>query len=88
MFAVYVIQSKETGKIYIGQTSDLQNRLKRHNKEFLYNPKVYTAKHKGPWKIVYEETYKTRKEAIRKEKYLKSHAGRNYVRSVIKTSGV
>lgn len=80
MFTVYVIQSETTGKIYIGQTSDFEKRLKRHNKELLYNPKSYTAKNKGPWKLVYKETFNTRTEVIKRENFLKSHAGRDYVR--------
>lgn len=88
MFSVYVIQSESTGKIYIGQTSNIEFRLRRHNKELLYNPKSYTSKNKGPWKLVYNETFQTRREAIKREKYLKSHAGRNYLWSEIKIQGV
>ena len=87
MFTVYVLQSESTGKIYIGQTANLTKRLERHNKELLYNPKGYTAKNKGPWKVKYQETAETREDAIKKEKYLKSHSGRNYIKSIINTRG-
>lgn len=83
MFTVYVIRSQSTDKIYIGQTDNLEKRLKRHNKELFYNKKSYTAKNNGPWKLIYEETFKTRVEAIKREKVLKSHVGRDYIRSVI-----
>jgi len=88
MFTVYVIKSQSTGKIYAGQTADLTKRLARHNKELHYNPKGYTAKNKGPWKLVYQETHKTRTEALKKERYLKSHMGRDYIKSIIDTLGV
>lgn len=81
MFTVYVIQSESTGKIYIGQTANWGKRLKIHNQELPYNPKGYTAKNKGPWKLTYKETFETREEAIKREKYFKSHIGRDYIRS-------
>ena len=83
MFTVYVIQSKSTAKIYIGQTKDYKERLKRHNKELPYNPKGYTAKNKGPWNIVYKESFKIRSEAVTREKFLKSHAGRDYLKRIL-----
>lgn len=86
MFTVYAIKSESTGKIYIGQTADFEKRLKRHNKELMYNLKSYTSKNSGPWQLVYEDTFNTRVEAVKKERYLKSHIGRDYLRSVI--SGV
>ncbi len=86
MFTVYAIRSQTTAKIYIGQTENFEVRLKRHNEELKYNPKGYTAKNHGPWKLVYKETFKTRSEALLREKFLKSHVGRNFVRT--KLSGV
>ncbi|MBI2327472.1 GIY-YIG nuclease family protein [Candidatus Curtissbacteria bacterium] len=83
MYTVYVIKSESTGKIYIGQTAVKVTRLKRHNKELPYNPKGFTAKNVGPWRIVYEETFETRTEALKKEKYLKSHVGRDYIRKTL-----
>jgi len=84
MFKVYVIQSKSTGKTYIGQTDDLQKLLRRHNKELPYSSKSYTAKNVGPWKLVYNETFKKRAEAVKREQFLKSHVGRNFVSDKIK----
>ena len=88
MFTTYVIKSVSTDKIYIGQAEDFEKRLKRHNKELSYNKKSYTAKNKGPWKLVYKEVFKTRTEALKREKYLKSHVGRDYIRLVIKATGL
>ena len=83
MFTVYVLKSESTDKIYIGQTAYKEIRLKRHNKELFYNPKGFTAKNMGPWKIVYEETFETRIEALKRERYLKSHVGRDYIRKIL-----
>ena len=79
MFWVYVIINNKD-KIYIGQTSNLENRLNRHN-GFLSNKKTsYTHINKGLWEVVYQEEYTSRKEAVMREKYLKSHIGRDWLR--------
>lgn len=86
MFYVYVIKSESTGKIYIGQTSNLEKRIARHNGLLPSRSKSYTKINKGPWNIIFEENYKSRIEAITREKYLKSHIGRDWLKN--KISGV
>lgn len=80
MFCVYVIKSVSSGKIYIGQTKDLEIRLKRHNKELPVKTKSYTFKNSGPWELVYKEEYETREEALKREKSLKNHKGRDWLK--------
>lgn len=75
MFHAYVIKNNIKGKIYIGQTSDLENRLKRHNG---------LLKNKGLWILAYSEKYDTRQEAMKREKWLKSGVGREYIKSILK----
>jgi predicted GIY-YIG superfamily endonuclease len=41
---VYAIESEASVQIYIGQTSDLENRLKRHN-----SGEVYSTRAQRPW---------------------------------------
>ncbi len=84
MFDVYVIKSLSTGKIYIGQTKDLDARLKRHNGELKSKAGSYTKLNRGPWVKVYKEEFTTRPEAIKRERELKSYRGREFIRSVIK----
>lgn len=83
-FFAYVIQSEYSGKIYIGQTDNLEFRLRRHNGTFPSNKRSYTRINKGSWKLVYHETFNSRKEARVREKYLKSHRGRDWLRTFIK----
>ena len=80
MYKVYVIYSKKAGKYYTGQTEDLKRRLNEHNEGTLGK---YT-KNKGPWELLYFEEFKTREEALRREKYLKTGAGRDFVQSKLK----
>lgn len=79
MYYVYVIQNSDR-KIYIGQTHDVAKRLERHNKEKKSKITSYTSKQGKHWKIVYREILETRKEALVREKELKSHKGRDWLR--------
>ena len=59
-------------------TLDLEKRLWYHN----HNLGGYT-KYKGPWKLVYKEKYYSKKEALKREKILKSGKGREYLKKAI-----
>jgi putative endonuclease len=76
MFYVYVIKSNSKGSTYIGQTEDINKRIEQHNQGVLGR---YT-KNKGPWELVYSEEYKTRSEAMQREKYLKTGVGREFIK--------
>lgn len=82
MYYVYVIQN-EKDKIYIGQTNNLEKRLGRHNGVFVSKARSYTKINKGKWNVVYNEEVGSRQEAIQREKYLKSHVGRDWLRQNI-----
>ncbi len=82
MFYVYVIQSRSSDKIYIGQTIDLEKRIRQHN-DPENNFSLYTKKNKGPWELVYKEDVATRRDALRREKYLKSSRGRSYIKAFL-----
>ena len=84
VFYVYALQNKERRKIYIGQTKNLQERLARHNKKLPSKKGSFTSKMSGDWEIVYSEEYATRKEAMRREKELKSFRGREFIKNKIK----
>ena len=67
MYIVYIIENQDN-RLYIGSTSNLEQRLLSHN-----NPlnKGWTNT-KGPWKIIYTEVYDTQSEALNREKSLKA----------------
>lgn len=79
MFTVYVLYCASFEKIYIGYTSDIKNRLLSHNE---LATKGYTIKYR-PWVIVYTEEYETKTDALRREKQLKSAAGRKFIWNII-----
>ena len=75
MFYTYVAQSIEDPTYYYkGHSEDIETRLKEHN-----SGKTKSNKHKAPFRIIYFEKSETREEAIKKEKYWKTAAGRRYL---------
>lgn len=81
MFTVYALFNKKHDKIYIGQTEDIDSRLKLHNYSIF--AKAYTARFSGDWVLVYSEQASSRKAALLREKQLKSFRGREFVRKHI-----
>ncbi len=81
MFFIYVLRNIETNKRYIGHTSDLKRRIDEHNTSNL-NPKRYTKKIPGPWELIYKEEYSARSQAMRREKFLKSGQGREWLKKL------
>ncbi|MFD2583391.1 GIY-YIG nuclease family protein [Pedobacter vanadiisoli] len=55
MFYAYILYSAVRNKYYVGSTSNLQNRLKKHNT----NHSGFTG-HTGDWRIVWSEVFETR----------------------------
>ena len=77
-FFTYVIFSKKFNRFYKGHCQDLQSRLKQHNLGQTTSTKPFT-----PWEIIYFEEFDTRAEAIEREKYFKSAAGRRFLKKKI-----
>ena len=73
MFFVYVLFSDGFKKFYVGISENLDARLKQHNNGETKSTKPYI-----PWRIVHAEEYEFRTEARKREKYLKSAAGRKW----------
>jgi len=77
MFNAYIIKNKE-GKLYIGQTDDIERRILEHNE----SGRGYTSKYR-PWELIYTEKFESRKEAMGREKYLKTGAWRDWIKKNI-----
>ncbi len=75
MIDVYVIQSLEFDQLYVGMTKNLEVRLKEHNA----GKSKYTKSYR-PWKLIYKEECLGWEDGRKREKYLKSTAGKNWLR--------
>jgi putative endonuclease len=86
MFCAYAIKNSINNRIYIGQTDNLEERLKRHNGFLPTKEKSFTFKNRqrGLWEVFYKEEFPTRQEAIAREKELKSFQGRLFLKSKLK----
>ena len=78
-YCVYILESKISGILYKGHTSDLERRIREHNHPETGH-KRYTRKQKGPWKLIYTEEYGNRSEAMKREKFFKSGQGRDWIK--------
>ena len=80
MYYIYAIYNPAHDKIYIGQTKNLKERMRLHNKHIL---KGYTSRFDGKWILVYQEECVTRSAALTREKQLKSFKGREFIKKII-----
>ena len=66
-YYVYILYSESTDSYYKGQTSDIEDRLRRHNSGY------EKATSNGiPWKLVWSTAKETRGEALQLERKLKN----------------
>ena len=69
MYYVYMLKSRSIKPItYVGYTNDLKKRIHLHNKG---KGAKFTRGRK--WKLIYKEVYKSKKEAISREYYIKTN---------------
>jgi putative endonuclease len=78
MHFVYVLRSQNFPKSYVGMTNNIERRIQEHNS----GKHVYTKRHL-PWDVIWKEQYDTLKDARVREKYLKSAAGRKFLKAKV-----
>jgi len=78
MYFVYILKSLKDSGYYIGQTEDLDARVKKHN-----NGLVKSTKSRTPFILIKKESFNTRGEARKRENYLKKLKGGNEFRKII-----
>ena len=79
MFYNYILQSKKNKSLYMGYTKDLKKRLIEHNKGLNKSTRPYL-----PWELIYYEACINKKDAKRREHYLKTSQGRRLVKRRLK----
>jgi len=76
MFYVYILQSlNQPDRFYIGTTTDLRERLQKHNRCEV----AHTSKY-APWRIKTYIAFSDRDRAYSFERYLKSGSGRTFAK--------
>ena len=77
MYNVYALKCKFKNYIYVGITQNLEERLQRHNLG-----RERTTKPYKPFKLIHREVYPSRIEARKREKYLKSGVGKEFLKTL------
>jgi putative endonuclease len=77
-FYVYILKSIKDGSYYIGQTSNLKERLKQHNRGYSSFTKL-----RKPYELIYKNSFETRKEAVKKERELKKKKSKIWIDNFI-----
>ena len=77
-FYVYILQSLKDFSFYVGQCEDLDYRMSKH----FDGMSKYTSS-KRPLRLVYFEVFKTRTEALKREKEIKKMKSKKYIESLL-----
>ena len=77
-FSVYILYSESADRYYVGSTQSLSDRMKRHN-----DGRSKATKGGVPWKLMYQESYSSRSEAVKREKAIKSIKSRQNLEDLI-----
>ncbi len=80
-YFLYILQSEVNKSFYIGQTEDLDDRLRRH----AAGRSCYT-KSRGPWRLVHLEVFQTREQAVKRERELKGKHSKRFLLDLIAES--
>ena len=79
MYYVYLLLSEKDGKFYTGSTDDLKRRIAEHEAG-----SVKSTVRRKPLKLIYYEACLNEADARVRERYLKSGAGKKYLRNRLK----
>lgn len=79
-FYIYILESVEDKKRYVGYTTNLVRRVEEHKKglSFATRPRL-------PMKLIYFEACTNEEDAKRREFYLKTTRGRRFLAKRLKT---
>lgn len=78
-YYVYLLQSDLDQGLYIGFTAYLRRRLAEHQQGV-----SISTKSRRPWRLIYYEAYLQKLDAEGREKFLKSGAGRTFLKKQLR----
>jgi putative endonuclease len=79
MHYVYVLRSLKDSGFYIGYSGNLRKRFQQHAQG-----DSFATSHRGPWQLIYYEAYLKQADALGRERYLKSGAGRRFLKAQLR----
>jgi putative endonuclease len=81
VYYLYILQSESTGRFYIGQTQNVPERLVYPNANY-----SKSLKNRGPWRLVFTQQFRTRSEAVRRERQIKFWKDRRMIEKLLSAS--
>ena len=72
-YSSYVIYSQESGIFYYGYFDDLEKVIEMHNSD-----QIAPTRGKGPWVLLFSESYDNRIRAIRQSGFYRSVKGNGF----------
>jgi putative endonuclease len=78
-YYIYVLRSLKDGKNYTGYTKNLKLRFEQHT-----NGEVESTMNRRPLVLIYFEGCLDQQDATHREKYLKTHYGKMYLKNRLK----
>ncbi|HNW71360.1 MAG TPA: GIY-YIG nuclease family protein [Candidatus Paceibacterota bacterium] len=79
-YYVYVLVSRRDNNFYVGYANNLKSRFEQHSKGL-----VPSTKDRRPLELVYSEACRDKRDAMHREKYLKTYLGRMFLRNRLKS---
>ena len=79
-YYIYVLKSLKDNNFYVGYTDDLKSRFEQHAKG-----QVSSTKERRPLKLIYSEACLYKKDAMHREKYLKTYLGKQFLKNRLKS---
>ena len=80
-YCVYILYSLRDKKLYIGFTTDISRRFAEHQSG---NSKSTAARR--PFRMLFCEYYLSKEDAMRREKYFKTTAGKKTIKLMLRRS--
>ena len=79
-YYTYVLKSRKDKKLYTGYTKNLKLRFEQHNKGLVKSTIL-----RKPLKLIYYEACLNQQDATHREKYLKTHLGKMFLKNRLKS---
>ena len=79
-YYIYVLKSEKDKNLYVGYTEDLKSWFEQHSRG-----QVDSTKNRRPLELIYSEACLDKRDAMHREKYLKTHYGKQFLRKRLKS---
>jgi len=81
MYYVYIFRSQKDKKLYIGFTSNLKKRIRKHQAG-----EVTSTKTRRPLRLIFYEAFLVKQDALRRERYFKTQKEKASLKQIIRNS--